>query len=106
MRDLKRSGVLALVITISALAVIATPGDATTFANRTLDGSGNNLRHYDWGRSNTLYLRVAPTYYADGVSSMATGPSVRYVSDRIFNDVGQNIFSENGVTQWGWLWGQ
>src|SRR4051812_22089832 len=60
MHDLKRSGVLALVITISALAVIATPGDATTFANRTLDGSGNNVRNYDWGRSNTLYLRVAP----------------------------------------------
>ena len=106
MRDLKRSGVLALVVTIAALGVLATPSDATTFANRTLDGSGNNARHPEWGRANTLYLRVAPTYYADGISSMAPGPSVRYVSDRVFNDVGQNIFSENGVTQWGWLWGQ
>ena len=106
MRDLKRSGVLALVVTIAALGVLATPSDATTFASRTLDGSGNNARHPEWGRANTLYLRVAPTYYADGISSMAPGPSVRYVSDRVFNDVGQNIFSENGVTQWGWLWGQ
>jgi hypothetical protein len=24
----------------------------------------------------------------------------------VFNDVGQNIFSETGVTQWGWAWGQ
>src|SRR5881397_20662 len=37
---------------------------------------------------------------------MATGPSLRYVSNRIFNDVGQNIFSKDGVTQWGWVWGQ
>jgi len=33
-------------------------------------------------------------------------PPTRYVSNRIFNDVGQNLFSENGVTQWGWAWGQ
>ena len=106
MRDLKRSGVLALVVTISALAVITTPGDATGFANRTLDGSGNNLRHLEWGRAGTLYLRVAPTNYANGISSMTSGPSMRYVSNRVFNDVGQNIFSKNGVTQWGWVWGQ
>src|SRR5438874_2415365 len=37
---------------------------------------------------------------------MATGPSMRYVSNRVFNDVGQNIFSKDGVTQWGWVWGQ
>ena len=106
MRDLKRSGVLALVVTISALAVVAIPGDATGFAIRTLDGSGNNLRHVEWGRAGTLYLRVAPTNYANGISSMATGPSMRYVSNRIFNDVGQNIFSKDGITQWGWVWGQ
>jgi hypothetical protein len=106
MHDLKRSGVLALVVTITALAVTATPGDATGFANRTLDGTGNNLRHPEWGSANSLYVRIAPTYYANGISSMATGPSMRYVSNRVFNDVGQNIFSKNGVTQWGWVWGQ
>ena len=106
MRDLKRSGVLALVVAMTVLTVMTTPGDATTFASRTLDGSGNNLRHPEWGRANTLYLRVAPTNYADGVSSMPSGPSIRYVSNRIFNDVGQNIFSKDGVTQWGWVWGQ
>jgi hypothetical protein len=107
MRDLKRYGVFAFVVTTIMLAVTATPGDATTlFGGRTLDGSGNNPIHPQWGRANTLYLRVAPTNYADGISSMATGPSVRYVSNRIFNDVGQNIFSKDGVTQWGWVWGQ
>jgi len=106
MRDLKRSGVLALLVAMTVLTVMTTPGDATTFASRTLDGSGNNLRHPEWGRANTLYLRVAPTNYADGISSMPSGPSIRYVSNRIFNDVGQNIFSKDGVTQWGWVWGQ
>jgi hypothetical protein len=106
MRDLRRSGVLALIVTIIVLGVTTTPGDATTFAIRTLDGSGNNLRHPAWGRANTLYLRVAPTNYADGVSSMPSGPSARYVSNRVFNDTGQNIFSKSGVTQWGWVWGQ
>jgi hypothetical protein len=28
------------------------------------------------------------------------------VSNRIFNDRGQNLFSENAVTQWAWVWGQ
>src|SRR5437867_4789021 len=99
MRHLRRSWVLALVVTIIAVTVTATPGDATAFAFRTLDGSGNNPRHPDWGRANTLYLRVAPTNYADGISSMPTGPAVRYVSNRIFNDVGQNIFSKNGRSE-------
>jgi len=106
MRDQRLSGVLALILTIIVLGVTTTPGDATTFALRTLDGSGNNLRHPEWGRANTLYLRVAPTNYADGISAMASGPSIRYVSNRVFNDVGQNIFSKDGVTQWGWVWGQ
>jgi peroxidase len=34
------------------------------------------------------------------------GPPARYVSNRTFNDVGQNLFSENDVSQWGWAWGQ
>src|SRR3989442_2152393 len=106
MRDQRLSGVLALILTIIVLGVTTTPGDASTFAFRTLDGSGNNLRHPEWGRANTLYLRVAPTNYADGTSSMASGPSIRYVSNRVFNDIGQNIFSKDGVTQWGWVWGQ
>ncbi len=106
MRDLSRSGVIALIVLIIVLAVSATPGDATGFAIRTLDGSGNNRSHLEWGRAGTLYLRVAPANYANGISSMVAGPSMRYVSNRVFSDVGQNIFSKNGVTQWGWVWGQ
>ena len=73
---------------------------------RTLSGAGNNLAHPDWGKAGTAYTRVATSGYADGVGAIAAGPSPRYVSNRIFNDLGQNLFSENGVTQWGWAWGQ
>jgi hypothetical protein len=73
---------------------------------RSLDGSGNNQRHDDWGSAGTQYLRVAAPNYADGVSKEVAGPLTRFVSNRIFNDVGQNLFSENDVSQWGWAWGQ
>jgi hypothetical protein len=73
---------------------------------RSLNGSGNNKFHPNWGLSGQPYLRTAPADYADGKSAMADGPEPRYISNRIFNDTGQNIFSENGMTQWTWTWGQ
>ncbi len=71
-----------------------------------LDGNGNNVRHPEWGRANRPYVRVAAPNYADGIGAMVDGPPPRYVSNRIFNDIGQNLFSENGVTQWAFTWGQ
>jgi len=79
------------------------PADAES---RSLDGSANNAAHPAWGQAGTQYRRIAPANYADGRGAMVSGPSARYVSNRIFNDLGQNIFSENGVSQWGWAWGQ
>jgi peroxidase len=73
---------------------------------RSLSGMGNNLAHPDWGQTGTQYLRVATPTYANGIGRMVTGPSPRYISNRIFNDVGQNILSEHAVSQWGWVWGQ
>ncbi|MGH2636662.1 MAG: peroxidase family protein [Actinomycetota bacterium] len=71
-----------------------------------LNGSGNNLRHPEWGQAGRPYARVAAARYADGAGAMVDGPSPRLVSNRVFNDVGQNLFSENGVTQWAFAWGQ
>jgi len=104
----------------SALAVVliiaggaAAPASAQLHASapyapppRTLDGSGNNATHPRWGQADTQYPRIAKANYTDGIAQMRDGPAARYVSNRIFNDVGQNLFSENGVTQWGWAWGQ
>src|SRR5712691_11269620 len=96
--------VLALVAFV--VSVPSGAADLLPIAVRTLDGSGNNILHPDWGQANTPYLRVATPNYADGVGTMVAGPPARYVSNRVFNDVGQNVFSENSVSQWGWAWGQ
>jgi hypothetical protein len=79
---------------------------ADSFAVRTLDGGSNNLTHPVWGQAGMQYARVAAPNYADGISRMVAGPSPRYISNRIFNDGGQNLFSENDISQWGWAWGQ
>jgi hypothetical protein len=98
-------------LAIAALGIAGGAGAATGPPQsqpevRSLDGSGNDVRHPDWGQTFTQYLRVTDPNYADGVSQPVSGPSARYISNRIFNDEGQNLFSENGVTQWGWTWGQ
>ncbi|HVS85849.1 MAG TPA: peroxidase family protein [Gaiellaceae bacterium] len=85
------------------------PAPAAAFslqAVRSLDGSGNNVAHALWGEAGEDFLRTAPVGYADGVSGMASGPSARAISNLIFNDLGQNVFSENDISQWGWAWGQ
>ena len=76
------------------------------FETRKLDGSGNNQVHRDWGQAGTNYRRIGRATFADGIAAMVDGPNVRLVSNRIFNDIGQNLFSENDVSQWGWTWGQ
>ena len=97
---------MSLIAVFLLAAVAAGSGSTGPIVVRALDGSGNNLRHPDWGKAGTQYLRVAPANYADGIGKMVSGPSPRYVSNRVFNDVGQNLFSENGISQWGWAWGQ
>ena len=76
------------------------------FVLRTLDGSVNNREHPDWGRAGTPYKRVAPATYADRAGTMLAGPNSRAVSNRVFNDLGTNLFSERSLSQWVWAWGQ
>jgi hypothetical protein len=73
---------------------------------QSLNGINNNPYSPTLGAAGTRYLRIGPTRYADGRSQMVSGPDPRYVSNRIFNDVNANVFSERGVTQWGNVWGQ
>src|SRR5438445_12625060 len=100
-------------IVLPALVLIATavflPSSVASVRRaeiRTLDGTGNNLLHPDWGRAGTQYLRVAPPHYADGVNAMVAGPPARYVSNRTFNDGAQTIFSGMGVYHWWCRWGK
>jgi Animal haem peroxidase len=84
-------------------------GGFPAFEVRSLSGQGNNLIHPNEGAAGQNYTRVAPAAYADGISTQRSGstaPNARYVSNRVFNDVGQDIFSERNLSQWGWAWGQ
>jgi hypothetical protein len=96
---------LAAAVSILVLTPISQAADPVT-AFRSLDGSGNNIDHSAWGKSGRQYLRVAPARYGDSVKTLVAGPNARRISNRIFNDGSQNVFSERNVSQWGWLWGQ
>jgi peroxidase len=100
------AAVASLAAGTTVLAVIPNASAALGFEVQSLDGSGNNLAHPTWGQVGTNYPRLAPARYADGHSAVVNGPNVRNVSNRIFQDLGQNIFSEHRVTQWGWTWAQ
>jgi len=76
------------------------------FEARTLDGSRNNRRNTGWGKAGTPYRRLVGARYVDNVTVMAEWPNARTVSNRVFNDTGVNLFSENGNSQWVWSWGQ
>ncbi|GAA1868630.1 peroxidase family protein [Asanoa iriomotensis] len=99
--------ILALVVATAAVLVVMPDARAAVgFEVQSLDGSGNNLFRPAQGQVGTSYSRVAAARYADGRGQPVTGPNSRYVSNRVFNDAHQNIFSEHRVTQWGWTWGQ
>jgi hypothetical protein len=107
MRRVLRFASVLVVVGVAGLpgASTADPG-APMMEARSLDGSGNDPGHPSWGEAGSQYPRVAAPNYADGLSEMVSGPSPRYISNRVFNDEGQNLFSENDVSQWGWVWGQ
>ena len=74
---------------------------------QSLSGQNNNLTvNTNWGRAGQNYIRIAPSRYADGRSVPVSGPNSRFVSNRVHNDVHQNLFSENEVSQWVFAWGQ
>jgi len=97
--------VIPLVLGLTGTAA-ASPNTWPGFETASLDGWGNNRTHPDWGRAGADYLRLAPANYADGIAAPATGPGARYLSNRIFNDTGQDLFSARGVSQWAATWGQ
>jgi hypothetical protein len=101
-RSVLPATLLALLVTLVAVGSAA----ADPSPIRSLDGSNNNAAHPAWGQAGVQYSRTASPNYADGVGAMVAGPSPRFVSNRVFNDVGQNLFSENDISQWGWAWGQ
>jgi hypothetical protein len=95
-----------LVLTATMLVVAPDAQAAVPFPIESLNGSGNNAANPTWGQAGTNYRQVGPVRYANGVGTPVAGPNSRYISNRVFNDLNQNVFSDHRVTQWGWTWGQ
>src|SRR2546423_396348 len=74
-----------------------------------VDGSGNNLAHPDWGSVGQDLLRTAPAQYADGVSAPAgpNRPSPRQISDVVVSDATDGGLPNNRfLSDWVYAWGQ
>src|SRR5205823_8453791 len=71
-----------------------------------IDGSGNNLTHLDWGAVGQDLLRTAPAQYADGFSALggATRPSARLISDLVVTDA--SLPNSRFMSDWVYAWGQ
>ncbi len=114
-----RRSLLSALAASTAIAVVATANSAQAddggvsdppilgiWEAQSLNGVNNNPFVSSAGSAGTRYLRIGSARYADGASQMVSGPNARAVSNRIFNDININVFSERGVTQWGNVWGQ
>ena len=77
---------------------------------RSLDGSGNNIENKllgsTIGQAGNIYRRVGEANYANGDEIDDTLPNARYISNRIFNDLHINLFSENNASHLVFVWGQ
>ena len=98
--------IVSVTTVLAAVLVVVPAGTAVAVVNCSLDGGGNNVVQPQFGQTNQQYLRVGAANYADGIVRPVAGPPSRRVSNRIFNDVGQNLFSERNISQFGWTWGQ
>ncbi len=103
--------VLAVVVVAGVLVIVNTRvGNTATvapsFEVQSLDGRGNNQAHRQFGQAGTAFPRVATANYADGRSTPVDGPNPRSVSNRVFNDLNQRVFSDRQTSQWAAAWAQ
>ncbi|MFG0244960.1 MAG: peroxidase family protein [Phycisphaerales bacterium JB052] len=75
---------------------------------RSIDGSGNNPLHMDWGAAGTEFQRLMASDYpiADGsIPARANGPSARAVSNAVCASPG-DLPNDRGASDYLWQWGQ
>ncbi|MBI1335362.1 MAG: peroxiredoxin [Phycisphaera sp.] len=104
-----RSGQL-VVCAVAALAAVGwlSPSRAVAVVSdvRTIDGSGNNLTHTDWGMAGSQLARLLPATYADGYNTPITiRPSAREISNKVAAQVGSKP-NAHMMSDLVWQWGQ
>ena len=93
-----------------ALAIFGIPA-VLPAEYRTIDGTGNNLVHPEWGSTGIPLLRMHPAAYpGDGsgneILAMPEYPNPRTISNTIADQAGQLTPNVNGMTDMVWQWGQ
>jgi hypothetical protein len=83
-------------------------GPAPSLEVRSLDGTGNNRAHPDWGSTAEQLLRRSAPAYADGISVPAGGdrPSARLVSNLLAASPVGGVINDRDWTAFVYAWGQ
>jgi peroxidase len=79
---------------------------STAFAS--IDGTGNNLLHADWGSTGENFLRIAPAMYGDRISSPAgqTLPDARTISNTLSAQPEDMTGNSRALSDYIYAWGQ
>jgi hypothetical protein len=74
---------------------------------RSIDGTGNNLLHPEWGSAGTQLLRTAPADYGDGISTPAGSDraSARLISDLVVAQ-SEDLPNNRDLSALIYAWGQ
>lgn len=74
---------------------------------RTIDGTGNNLIDPSLGSTDTAFIRIVASDYADGISEAAgeDRPSAREVSNNVVAQ-STSVINDRFLTDFVWQWGQ
>jgi len=99
--------VVALVEPLEPRSMMAvTPG--LPLPVQSLDGTGNNLAHLEWGSTDEQLLRKSPVAYTDGISSAggADRPSARLVSNLLAASPEGGVTNSRELTAMAYAWGQ
>ena len=77
-------------------------------AVRTIDGTGNNVLHWQWGSTNEELLRVAAAEYGDGVYTLAGAdrPSARVISNTIAAQDADTELNDRNISAYIYVFGQ
>lgn len=112
-----RNILLVALATLPPMSAQAQPRSADTSRNRppavletgtrSIDGSGNHRSDPSRGAANTAQRRLAPSDYADGISSLAgpDRPSPRAISNAVCAQ-STSIPNRRGASDFLWQWGQ
>jgi hypothetical protein len=75
---------------------------------RSIDGTGNNLNHVDWGSVGAMQIRMAPAEYGDGISTPAGAerPSARAISNALADQGETSTPSDRMLSAMVYAWGQ